>query len=300
MKLVNKNTILTILSLIVVILLTSGFSSIKGRDLAAFRYTTWLWDTHQIQVNEEETLEFLKQNHVQTVYLQIDQSLRDEFYQLFIEKAQHLGISVYALDGSTEWGSFYGNNAVEGFFDWLENYQKAASPSQSFKGVHFDVEPHLNPSWKIDRDEAIEEYLAFLLRSKQRTNHLGLTFSIDIPFWYDEVTFKNRFGESILAEWVIKNMKHATILAYRNVADGANGIHSLVKQEMNWAQQYHAKLIIAVQTLKSYEGKEVSFFGKTQTKMNKELATVYTHYRSNPAFAGFAVHDLQGWMKLKQ
>lgn len=57
----------------------------------------------------------------------------------------------------------------------------------------------------------------------------NLTLSIDIPSWFDVITYSSKYGSGNLAEWIFKNIKNVTIMAYRDKALGSDGIVNIVK-----------------------------------------------------------------------
>ncbi|MFP3471655.1 hypothetical protein R0J90_16555, partial [Micrococcus sp. SIMBA_144] len=69
-----------------------------------------------------------------------------------------------------------------------------------------------------------------------RSNSLQLPLGMDIPFWFDEKTYNNEFGNGNLAQWVIGQTEEVGIMAYRDLAIGENGIIELVRNEMAFAQ----------------------------------------------------------------
>ncbi|MDR3594657.1 hypothetical protein [Clostridium sp.] len=264
------------------------------------QYSTWLWDTSQIVKSPDEILNFLSTNNVKILYLQIDYNLNPDAYRSFIKKASMKNISVHALDGSSDWVSDSGTNKQKIFFDWLTKFQNTSSANEKFNGVHLDVEPYLNPDYNINMNKTLESYQAFLLNSLSNSNYLGLSLSIDIPFWFDGVNYNTKYGTGSLADWIMKNTKNAVIMVYRDNAAGDNGIINLASKELALGKLYNADVSIAVETQKSDEGNYVSFYEEGVNCMNRELDKVYTSYKNNSSFGGFAIHNVMSWMKLKK
>ncbi|MHC1684878.1 MAG: hypothetical protein AB6733_18375 [Clostridiaceae bacterium] len=260
--------------------------------------STWLWNTGDIVQNSDKILKFSSTKGVKVIYLQVNYDISTNAYKTFISKASSQNISVQALNGSPNWIFPNGQATQKRFFDWLTNYQNSARESEKFKGVHLDVEPYVNTLYEKSPNIVIEGYQSFLLSSINRSNLLKLPMNIDIPFWFDEVKYSNKYGSGILVDWILRNVKQVTIMAYRNTSTGNNGIIKLISNEMNLAKKYNAKITVAVETHKSSEGSHISFYGMGQTKMQQQLDMVYNYYRSYSSFSGFAVHDINNWMLL--
>lgn len=98
----------------------------------------------------------------------------------------------------------------------------------------------------------------------------------------------------------MKNINNVAVMAYRDSAVGDNAIVSLVSMELNLGKQYDTVVTIAVETQKSDEGNNVSFYEEGQNYINKELYKVYDNYKENSSFDGFAIHDVMNCMSLKK
>lgn len=292
----------TSLFLILVLIMpaNAAFASANGDKIKNSQYSTWLWDTSQIVKSPDKIINFLSTNNLKVLYLQIDYSLKPDTYRSFISKASTKGISVHALDGSPDWVSDKGSNKQKAFFDWLIKFQNSSSNKEKFKGIHLDVEPYLNSEYSRNKSKILENYQSFLISSLSKSKSLGLSLSIDIPFWFDGVKYNNNFGTGSLDEWVIKNIKNIVIMAYRDAAVGDDGIINAVSKELALGKKYNSDITVAVETQKSDEGNFVSFYEEGANCMYEELGRVYSFYKDNSSFRGFAIHHLMSWMNLKK
>ena len=294
MKLFKKALIML---LVLAMILPINVVKVKAEDdlLKTTKTSTWLWNTSEIVTDSDKIINFLVVNNVKVLYLQIDYTLKKEFYNSFIEKANAKNIAVQALDGSANWVNVDGAKYRIKFFDWLTTYQQSSLEAQRFQGVHLDVEPYLNSRYAKSRNSVFEMYQEFLLMSKSSSAKLNLEFSIDIPFWFHEIAYKNKYGKGNVAEWIFKNIKAVTIMAYR---DTATGIINVSQSEMNLCAKYDVKATIAVETGKSAEGNFVTFYEEGKTNMYNQLNTVSNNYIQNSAFDGVAIHYLNSWMAM--
>ncbi|GAE34267.1 hypothetical protein [Halalkalibacter akibai] len=262
--------------------------------------STWLWNPYEIVDNSIEVLLFLEQNGVTDLYLQVDRDIAIRHYQTFIAQASQRKINVHALDGAPSWATKQGKRQYDPVISWLRNYQAQSTSEQRFKGIHLDVEPYLVQEWNSNRQKTIEYYQQALISFQTLAKELKLVYSNDIPFWFDEISFNNKpYGKGNLSEWLINQSDFITIMAYRNMADGPNGIIELVKNEINYALKQHKKVVIGVETMKSLEGSHISFADKGQSYMEKELLKVEVAYQSTVSFSGFAYHHYASWKQLK-
>ena len=302
MKISRIISIILVIVILVVPELSVNAASIKTSQLITNNtsFSTWLWNTSEIVNNSDGIISFLAKNNVKVIYLQVDYSLNYTYYKNFISKASKNKIAVHALDGSSDWVSSNGTTIQNKFFDWLTNYQKASSVAEKFKGVHLDVEPYSNSEYSTNPNKIITRYQDFILNSKNNCKKLNLDLGIDIPFWFNEVKYNTSYGSGNLAEWIFKNIKIVTIMAYRDTASGSNGISKIAEAEMNLCKKSNVKATIAVETGNVPETRFITFFEEGQAYMYSELNSVYLNYRKNSSFNGFAIHYLDSWMNMKR
>ena len=287
---------ITILPLNAVKAATVQASSIPSYNMG---FSTWLWNTSEIVDNSDGIISFLVKNNVKVLYLQINYNLNNSYYKNFISKASKNNIAVQALDGSPDWVSTDGTTIQKKFFSWLTSYQKTATTTEKFKGVHLDVEPYSNSEYSTNPNKIIANYQNFILNSKNNCKKLNLDLGIDIPFWFNEVNYKTRYGSGNLAEWIFKNIKIVSIMAYRDTATGDNGINKIAEAEMNLCKKYNVKATIAVETGNVPDTPFITFFEEGQSYMYNQLNSVYLNYKSNSSFNGFAIHYLDSWLNMK-
>lgn len=261
--------------------------------------SSWLWDTQEIVTSSDQIISFLVKSKVNVLYLQINYDIKIEDYKKFIKKASSHNISVQALDGSPTWISDMGNSSQKTLFNWLSNYQKKATSVERFKGVHIDVEPYLNSEYNTNPTKVIEKYQDSLSYAIKTSKSLKLTLSVDIPFWFNQIQYNNKYGKGVLAEWIIKKVNEVVIMAYRDSAYGDNGIIKIVQKNMDIAKKYNTKLIIGVETGESGEGNNITFFEEGHKYMMDELKQVSDYYKSSKNFGGFAIHYVDSWMNMR-
>lgn len=266
----------------------TGNAEAADRDVRA----TWLWNPWMIYSDEAGTLEFLESKQINKVYVQIDAEIPAPVYRSFIEKAAEKNMRVFALDGAPGWVAPNGAIYQDQLMAWIKKYQSASTAGQKFAGIHLDVEPYLYSGWNTDQATAIKAYQALLTKAKNNATTLNLPLEADMPFWFDEISYKNTYGKGVLAEWVIAKTDSVTLMSYR---DKAPFIIDLVKNEMAYGQKYGKTVVVGVETGATDEGDSISFYEEGEAFMNEQLALVDSHYGNHPAFGGIAVHHVDSW-----
>jgi len=273
----------------------TGFSP-KEKQLKA----TWIWHTKLIASEPEQILSFAKEQGVNLLYLNIDQSRKAAFYQSFIKKANAAGIKVHALGGERNWAMEQNRAKVLALVDWVIAYNKSVAVDEKISGIHLDIEPYLLPEWKTKQASVLRQWKAnvqvYIKRSEQDPI---LEVGCDIPFWLDKTSVPGD-PKTTMAQWLISQHDHVAVMAYRDRAKGSNSISSLVLQELRWADQLGKKVVVAVETKQSTEGNFVSFYEEGKAHLNAELSKLPVLMSSHPSFAGIAIHSYEHWKTLKK
>ncbi|RKD73344.1 hypothetical protein ATL39_1636 [Sinobaca qinghaiensis] len=289
-------SILTILLAVIIVAITPQQHVNANGDYLS----TWLWDTNRMLSEPDRILTFLESKEAEAVYLQIDRNIPSSSYRSFIQRAGERGIAVHALDGASDWGERYSGKTPPPVFSWLNTYQNSAAPSEKFAAVHLDVEPYLHSSWNTDYKKSVFNYQKLMINSTKAANDMGLPLFADMPFWFDERTYNNKIGKGNLAEWIIKQADGVNIMAYRDKADGPNGITALVSNEMNWGNVYATPVTIGVETMNLGSSESfTTFYEEGETYMQAELEKVRSAYSGYRSFNGFSMHHTYSWIDMK-
>ncbi|ANC78646.1 hypothetical protein ABE65_018330 [Fictibacillus phosphorivorans] len=285
--------------LVLVISMSSNVNAAKKTSTSNKKtYATWLWHTNKIVTEPEEVLSFLKAQKVNTLYLQINQDIPVSTYQEFLSKANEIGVSVQALDGGPDWIE-PGHIGPKQFTNWLSSYQKEASKSEKFTGIHLDVEPYLLKEWNTNYQITVKRYQDLLESSKMFAKKMRLPLYVDLPFWFDEHNYSNsEFGKGKLSEWVIRNTDGISIMAYRNFTQGQNGILALTSSEVKFATKVNKKVVISIETDNVDELSYLSFHHLSHDNMKSTLDMVEQSYQREKSFDGFAIHHYVSWKSL--
>jgi hypothetical protein len=89
-------------------------------------------------------------------------------------------------------------------------------------------------------------------------------------------------------------------MAYRNYAEGKDGILNIVEKEIKEADELGKSVVIGVEIVKSSEGEQISFHDIGIAAMTEELDLLHDRLHNNPSFAGVAIHDLVNWKQASE
>ena len=244
----------------------------------------WVWDTSSPQA----TVDFAGARGITELYAAVPPHVASspQLGQLH-ELAAHaagVGVRVDALGGDPTWI----DNQTWVAESWLE----PALASGLFTGVHVDLEPYTTRAWQTERATVVDKWLATLdgLRSSAGTTPL----EADIPFWLGEVPANG----STLDREVMRRTAGVTVMAYRNTADGPDGTIALAAPAVRAGAALGCPVRIGQET--RHLGRDPAqlkqtFFGRTRSWMEAELAAVDRAFAAAPTFAGLAIHDSVGY-----
>lgn len=257
---------------------------------------TWLWETSLITKERNEIISFAKKNDVNLIYLQIDKKLPADQYRAFIRAANIEKIQIHALGGDPEWAYRRNCDNISELVEWVKNYNRTSSEKERFRGIHVDIEPYLLPEWEERKKIIVRQWMKnmeeFIIQTKEDPS---LDTSAALPFWLDDVIIPEKSGANRLSEWMIKQLDHVTLMAYRDFAEGSNGIIDIVEHEIKDADALGKAVVIGVETKKMGKEERISFHDEGMAAMTDQLELLHQKMRKHSSFAGVAIHDYVSW-----
>ena len=163
----------------------------------------WMWDQRPAVQNPRRVADDLQKRAMGRLYLQVGDDV--ESLAPFLREARRRGIAVWALDGSPAYAL-----DAEPLFARLGRVRdfNRKFPEAAFAGFQVDIEPHLNPDFRV-RLEDYGKALASVLSRLKREGDLPV--SAVIPFWYDMLRIEDRS----LAWHVLRVVDEGAIMSYR-------------------------------------------------------------------------------------
>ncbi len=231
----------------------------------------WVWDEPR-----REIVEFAAADGISDIYLHAPPGfVGDVRFAQFISDAHAAGIAVHAMAGDPAW-------AKDGT-PWARWVDEVVTHG-GFDGLVFDVEPHAHPDWGTRRqNRLVSSYLAGLSAAVGAAGQLPALTTV--PFWFDEVKVKR---DSLL-ERVVASSDGIVVMAYRDHAEGVDGIIDVSSTEAAVAASMGRMFVIGVETGPVLPGK-VTFAEEGRSFMDGELAIVEARYGATAGFGGIAVH----------
>lgn len=251
---------------------------------------TWLWDASIIAEQTPDIISFSKEQGVDVIFLQMQDEVSDETYRKFIASARQAEIQVHALNGHADWA--YRDKQEEGlaFIERIRAYNAASAKNERFEGIQLDVEPYQLQRWEDEQDSVIAEWSENMKTWTKAGKDAGLYMSAAIPFWLDARQASE--GEGTLSRWVISQFDAVAIMAYR---DSGQQMYDLSKEELDEADELHKDVWIGAELADTHEGEHLTFFRKSISNMDEEIAKVFDLAGSHSSFAGVAVHHYEAW-----
>lgn len=252
---------------------------------------TWVWEAKLIRSQAEEIVSFSMNEGITTIFLQIQQEVRDEDYRRFNALAHQAGIEVHALDGHPEWAYSQGLDEGMKLLSWLERFHAASRPEERFDGIQFDVEPYVRERWEQEQQQVVAEWSINMSAWAREASRQGLYISAAVPFWLDRIPGPS--GSGSFSRWIISRMDAIAVMAYR---DDGELMYELSRQELEQADELGKQVWIGMELGNTDEGDHLTFYSKSEQAMEEEAQRAATLGSGHPSFAGLAVHHYQAWM----
>ena len=228
----------------------------------------WLWETEKISKNHEEQkrlLTFCKTQGITDLFVQIPYKAAKENgkwkilwdsskIKPLISKLRKIGVQVHALDGDPRFPLKEWHGRVTALIERIIKYNKKASPQERFIGIRYDNEPYLLPHFGgIQKEHILKQYLEWLEKSHALARKAGLSFGVDIPFWFDGL---NEFFEPAAAfegrpvsDRIIDIVDNIGIMDYRTLAYGADGTIVHATDALEYAAKRGKTVFVGLETV---------------------------------------------------
>ncbi len=174
-----------------------------------------------------------------------------------VGRLRQVGARVSALGGFRRYAEREHHPLVLSIVDRVLEYNRSVPADARFAGVHHDIEPYLIPGFHgVRRDSILTAYLDLVEEVARRVGAEGLTYSLDIPFWYDqpdedtyEPVLVRYDGETKpVSQHLIDRVDEVVIMDYRTVAYGADGTIRHGRGELEYASKVGKSVLIGLET----------------------------------------------------
>lgn len=228
----------------------------------------------------------------------------------YLSLARERGLTVDALTGSPEWGNAshrYLNGLV---LQYVREFNEA-NPDLAFHGLQFDIEPYSQEGYNLHNSQdiyaqyldTVESIVTDLGDAQTRSPQLAsMRLGFVIPYWFDgqdEYAQKILWhGESKYLFYHVLNRinripnGYVVIMAYRNVAEGPDGVIEHIHNEIDFSQQYAPRVGIVVgQETSDVQPAKLTYFGKPFAGMLGEVKKIGLTFENFPNLKGFAFNN---------
>lgn len=243
----------------------------------------WVWD-----YPTQEVLDFSAERGIDRLYLHAGPGFStDPTYAEFLDSAHDAGLEVFALAGDPTWAK-----RSRPFIRWVDEVLTHGG----FDGLAPDIEPYTLSEWSNGKRRA--RLISGYLRSLEDavTHAGGLPVMPAVPFWWDEPVFA--VDGSLLIDEVIERVDGITIMAYRDMAEGPNGILALAGYEVSATAAVGKTITIGVETARDATYEHVTFYEEGNAVLETELARVAAVFGATPSYWGDAIHHYGSYSTL--
>ena len=218
----------------------------------------------------------------------------------FLHEANAHGLRIHALSGDPSFTEPTRHQRALARVDSIVEFNRTAT-SDRFSGIHFDIEPHGLKAWRsasVEQRSLLLTHLVEVCAIAADRAHGAvppMQFGADITFWFDKskpdgspvypVTFHGKTKDA--TKHLLDFADNVGIMSYRNTAEGKNGIVSLVRQTIEYADTAKGRAFVGVKVSPIGAAME-SFFGVTEEQMMQALKPIDTTYSSHRGYAGLA------------
>ncbi len=210
---------------------------------------------------------------------------RSSVFANLARDARRRHIGVVAVSGHASWAL-----QPEGLTTWVREVRRAGL----YGALLLDIEPYLLDEWDTDRARVMRSFLKALESAVRAAG--GLQVWAAIPFWFDHDGY-SLDGRSLL-EHVLDRVSGVVVMAYRDRADGSDGILRHTANEIIAGAAAGKAVVIGVQTAAD-ELDKLTFYEEGAGAMERELDAVLRAVSGAPGFGGIAVHHFDSYRRLR-
>ncbi|WP_205600688.1 S-layer homology domain-containing protein [Gracilibacillus sp. YIM 98692] len=256
---------------------------------------TYIWEAETLINEKEKIIQFAKEENINLLYTRLDLTQPFSAYSDFVAEANQAGIEIHAMGGHPSWALKEEEARMLKLVDYVKEYNNTVDKNQQFTGIHLDVEPYVTPSWAENEQEVLSQWMnnieLFVKETKRESN---LEASMDLAMWFDDTKTPGH-PDTPFYQWVINQMDHTSIMAFRDQAKGSGGIIDMAQNEIDYAESTDKNMIISVEIKESKNNPHISFHEEGAAVMEEQLDIVDEELSSNAAYNGYIVHAYRYW-----
>lgn len=260
---------------------------------------TYIWHASNLIESPDEILEFAKEKNLNFLYTRLDRRKDFSAYKSFVERAHEAGIEVHAMGGHPNWALAKGEERLRMFIDYVTTYNNTVAEEQKFDGIHLDIEPYVLPEWSENKNGVLrtwKENIELFVDEVKKNSKLET--SVDLAMWLDDHEVPGEENSSF-SRWMINQLDHTTIMAFRDYAKGAGGILDVSKEEMEFATNLDKRIVISVEMKQNEAVEHISFHEEGEEKMEEALEQTEEQLQKKSSYKGYVIHAYDYWLNAK-
>ncbi|QQS21274.1 MAG: hypothetical protein IPL87_01990 [Candidatus Moraniibacteriota bacterium] len=227
-------------------------------------------------------------------------------------------LAVHALAGGTNWGNAshrYFNRIV---LDYVREFN-TSNPETAFQGIQFDIEPYSQEGFNAKTSgDIFTQYLdtvegitnAFISLQTESPQFGSMKLGFVTPYWFDgqdgNIQKVSWQGEEKYPFYYLLNRLnrvqngYLAIMAYRNFADGSDGIIEHIQNEISFSQQYTPRIrIIVGQETSDVKPQKITYFGKPFNALVEEVKKIGLKFENFQNVAGFSFNNADSFLEME-
>ncbi len=232
------------------------------------RQAMWLWKTKEL-VKDTAAIKvlaaFCKREAFTDLFLQLPLTakqtqgrwritLNRTGLSRLIRALHRVGVRVEALDDDPHLALEENHDRVLASIAEVIRYNREVPPEARFDGIRYDNEPYLLPGFAgTQKEPLLRQYLKLLHRARATTAKAGLTFGVDIPFWFDALDAAYHPVAALegrpFSELIIDAVDSISIMDYRTQAYGPDGIIAHAQDELRYAAKQGKQLFVGLESV---------------------------------------------------
>lgn len=305
--------------------ISSISSRSTGEDSNTLENGTWLW-TDVLNITpayRDKIISDLKTNNITNIYLSIDtyldiyvmqngeekerkQAIFNETLRSFIEEANKNGITVDAEAGWRNWAEEGNEYKAFVILDYVINFNE--NHTEKFRGIQYDIEPYLLSDFQTNSKSILTNFISLADKLVYKISNNDLNISFAIPDFYDgknnwipKIYYGEKIGypfEHLINILDRKSNSRLFLMSYRNFSSGDDGSVDISKDEIEIANKYKTKVIIAQETgdVNPYY---FTFFNTSRVYYDKQIKEIEDAFSKDKSFGGIATHYINAFTELK-
>jgi hypothetical protein len=216
----------------------------------------------------------------------------------YAQAATKSGVTLYALNGEAQW-IVHPKSVVA--------WENTVNVTGLFAGVHLDTEPNQVTGWKaynkpgaVQADAPIINDMYAMIEAL-RANSPSTHLEVDVQFSDASYTQALGFptdGYGSFGEALVALTDELTVMSYRTVLDGNNGLVEISAPMLALANAHDKPMRLAIETSKDPADPQDSFWGHPQSDVRRMLKAVDSAEASSTAYDGTSVEEYVSWTEL--